>query len=256
MKKNILKIAVIAAFTIASSACRKEENTTPTPTAKEGTVLLEFYNKVGGNALKMDGTSYKNQNGDDFTVSKFNYYISNIKLNNADGSSYAETESYHLLQQETPASLNFALSAVPAGTYKSITFTIGVDSLRNVSGVQSGALDPANGMFWMWSTGYIMVKMEGTSPQSTAASNELRIHVGGITSPNNTISTVTLALPNDITVNNDENHIHLTADLVKMFGSTNIIDFATTNVVHMPGAAAKKVADNYKDMFSVTLAGK
>lgn len=256
MKKNILKIAVIAAITIGSSACRKDENTTPKPTAKEGKVLLEFYNKVGGNALKMDGTSYKNQNGDDFTVSKFNYYISNIKLNNTNGSSYSEVESYHLLQQETPATLNFSLSAVPAGTYKSITFTIGVDSLHNVSGAQSGALDPANGMFWSWSSGYIMLKMEGTSPQSTAASNELRIHVGGFAGANNTLSTVTLALPNDIMVNNDENHIHLNADLVKMFGPTNIINFANTNVVHTPGVAAKKVADNYKDMFSVSIAGK
>jgi hypothetical protein len=254
MKNNILKIAAIAVLAIAFNSCRKDETTTPTP--KSGSVLLEFSNKVGTDNLKMDGSTYKNQNGDDFTVSKFNYYISNIKLNNKDGSAYAETESYHLLEQSNPSSLNFSVAAVPAGTYKSITFTIGVDSLRNVSGAQSGALDPANGMFWSWASGYIMVKMEGTSPQSTAASNELRIHVGGFTGVNNTLSTVTLDLPNTITVNGDENHIHLSADVQKLFGPSNIISFATTNVVHMPGADAKRVADNYKNMFSVTAAGK
>lgn len=252
MKKNIFNLAVIAIIAVTVVSCKKD----PAPTAKEGTVLLEFANKVGTENLRMDGTMYKNQNGDDFKVTKFNYYISNIKLNNTDGSSFSETESYHLLEHNTPASLSFSLAKVPAGTYKSITFTIGVDSLRNVSGAQTGALDPAKGMFWSWSSGYIMLKMEGTSPQSAAASNELRIHVGGFNGANNTVNTVTLSFPNNITVNGDENHVHLNADILKMFGPGNVISFATLSVVHMPGADAKKVADNYKNMFSVSLAGK
>lgn len=255
MKTNIFKLAIISSLAISVVSCKKDP-ATPTPTPKEGTVLLEFANKVGTENLRMDGTMYKNQNGDDFKVTKFNYYISNIKLNNADGSSFAETESYHLLEHNTPASLSFSLAKVPSGTYKSITFTIGVDSLRNVSGAQTGALDPAKGMFWSWSSGYIMLKMEGTSPQSAAASNELRIHVGGFSGANNTVNTVTLNFPNNIIVNADDNHVHINADILKMFGPSNIINFATLSVVHMPGADAKKVADNYKNMFSVSLAGK
>lgn len=255
MKKIVIKLAMITALAITVSSCKKDE-ATPAPVPKEGTVLLEFNNKVGSDNLKMDGTMYKNQNGDDFTVTKFNYYISNIKLNNTDGSSYAETESYHLLEQETPASLNFSVAKVPAGTYKSITFTIGVDSLRNVSGAQTGALDPAKGMFWSWSSGYIMLKMEGTSPQSSQAGNILRIHVGGFSGANNTVKTITLNLPNNILVNGDENHIHLNADVLKLFGTTNLISFSSTSVIHMPGIEAKKIADNYTSMFSVSLAGK
>jgi hypothetical protein len=58
-------------------------------------------------------------------------------------------------------------------------FMIGVDSARNNSGAQTGALDPTNGMFWSWSTGYIMAKFEGTSAQSPAAANALKFHIGG-----------------------------------------------------------------------------
>ncbi len=255
MKKHFFHIALIAAFAAALASCKKDpEASTPTP--KEGKVLLEFSNKVGTENLKMDGTVYKNQNGDDFSVTKFNYYISNIKLNSIDGSNFAEVESYHLLEQSNTTSLNFSLAKVPAGTYKSITFTIGVDSLRNVSGAQTGALDPANGMFWSWSSGYIMLKMEGTSPQSPQAGNILRIHVGGFSGANNTVKTVTINFPNTITVNGDENHVHLSADVAKLFGPSNVTSFASTSVIHMPGADAKKIADNYASMFSVTAAGK
>lgn len=261
MKKNIFNLAIMATFVLALASCKKDPVTptpTPTPTAKEGTVMLEFDNTVGSQDVKMDGTVYKNQNGDDFTVSKFNYYISNVRLNNKDAAAanFTEPESYHLIEESNTSTHSFSMSKVPAGTYKSITFTIGVDSLRNVSGAQTGALDPAKGMFWSWSSGYIMLKMEGTSPQSTAASKELRIHVGGFSGVNNTIKTLTLDLPTAITVNGDENHIHLNANMMRLFGHENIINFATTSVIHMPGAGAKKIADNYASMFSVTAAGK
>ena len=59
-----------------------------------------------------------------------------------------------------------------------------------------------------------------------------------------------------ITVNGDENHIHLNANMMRLFGHENIINFASTSVIHMPGADAKKIADNYASMFSVTAAGK
>jgi hypothetical protein len=255
MKKNIIKLAMIATFSFAIASCKKDP-ATPTPTPKEGTVLLEFSNKVGTDNLKMDGTVYKNQNGDDFTISKFNYYISNIKLNNTDGSSFSEVESYHLVEQNIPSSLNFSLAKVPAGTYKSITFTIGVDSLRNVSGAQTGALDPAKGMFWSWSTGYIMVKLEGTSPQSTQPDNKYQLHAGGFQGTNNTIRTLTLNLPNNITINGDENHIHLTADVQKLLGNPNPIKFGITSVIMSAGVNAKNLADNYAGMFSITAAGK
>jgi hypothetical protein len=40
-----------------------------------------------------------------------------------------------------------------------------------------------------------------------------------------------------------------------MFKAPNVIDFATLNTIHMPGANAKTLADNYADMFTITYAG-
>ena len=254
MLSTISKIILPAFFVATLFSCSKKDDPKPAP-AGNGVVKLEFFNNVGSSSLNLDNQWYTNTNGDSFKVSMFNYYISNIKLTGP-AAAYAETESYHLLQQSAPSEMAFDLAAVPAGTYSSITFTIGVDSLRNVSGAQTGALDPAKGMFWSWNTGYIMLKFEGISPKSTQPGNALIFHAGGFSGDNSVVRTVTLDLLNPIVVNSaTENHLHLTADVLALFKTPNPIDFSLKSSMQAPGAEAKKFADNYATMFTVTFAG-
>jgi hypothetical protein len=256
MKKYILPLVATAMISTLFS-CRKDKAPTPPPpAAKEGTIKMEFFNVVGSENLTLNDKWYKNQNGDSFTVTKFNYYISNISFNKSSGGRYAEPESYHLLEQSATSSLSFDIAKIPAGTYNSVTFTIGVDSLRNVSGVQSDALDPVRGMFWSWSTGYIMLKVEGTSPRSAQSGNIYMLHAGGFKGVYNVIRTVTLNLPTTLNVNGDENHIHFNADVLKVFGGSKTISIAASPVIMAAGENGKALADNYKDMFTVTAAGK
>lgn len=245
---NSIKFLVLAALSLSLGSCKKEENTS---TGKAGKMVLEFNNKVGSADLKMDGTNYTNAAGETFTVSKFNYYISNIKLNNDKGGQFAENESYHLVQHNDAGSKSVQLNEVPAGNYQSITFTIGVDSLRNVSGAQTGALDPINGMFWSWSTGYIMLKLEGTSPQSTASGNNYQLHPGGFKGAYNTIRTVTISLPAQLKIDGNEQKIHLNADVLKILSGNTTISFANTPVVMAAGANAFAIANNYQNMFTI-----
>lgn len=252
MKQIINKtILAITACAITFSACNKKDDTEPEKPAEAGTVEIQFDNMVGNEDLALGSKSYKNYNGDVFNVSKFNYYISNIRLNTADGAVFIEPESYHLVKEDDAASKSFSLTGIPAGKYTTMTLMIGVDSIRNVSGAQAGALDAKNNMFWDWNSGYIMAKFEGTSPQSTAADNMLMYHVGGFSGTNNTVRTVALTLPQPIEINKNSYHMHIKADLAKWFGPGSVIDFGTLNAVHMPGANAKKIAENYKSMFSI-----
>ena len=102
--------------------------------------------------------------------------MSNISLSNDDGSTtYEFPNSYYLVDATNAASLNIDLEDVPNGDYTKVNFMIGVDSTRNVSGAQEGALDVANGMFWSWNMGYIFMKMEGTVQDSI----DFRYHIGG-----------------------------------------------------------------------------
>lgn len=54
---------------------------------------------------------------------------------------------YFLIDASDAGSTTIALQALP-GKYDQVAFTIGVDSIRNISGAQTGALDPGKGMFW------------------------------------------------------------------------------------------------------------
>jgi hypothetical protein len=213
--------------------------------------MVRFENKVGNNALVLNWVNYTN-NTDTFKVTTFNYYISNVQLTATDNSVYTETESYHLIKASDANSLSFTLPNVPAKAYNSITFMIGVDSTRNVSGAQTGALDPNNGHFWSWNSGYIMAKLEGTSPQSTATANAITYHVGGFSGTNNVLKTVTLPFTTNANVSTSKTpQVFVKADLAEWFAPNNI-SFSTLHTIHMPGANAKLIADNYANMYSVT----
>lgn len=255
MKNIVFSACAIASLSLILSACSKKDD--DHPLTEPGKVTIEFDHTVNGTDLILNNQWYKNENGDSFTVSKFNYYISNIILNGASGA-FSETESYHLIQHEQSSSMSFDISNVPAGTYSSVSFMIGVDSVRNVSGAQTGALDPANGMFWSWNTGYIMLKLEGKSPVSPAPDNMFLFHCGGFSGNNNVLRTVTLNFPAPVEVDGAHHHphLHIGADVAKMLKSPNVIDFSSIHTIHMPGANAVKLADNYANMFTLMHAGE
>ncbi|MCD6066263.1 MAG: hypothetical protein K0S33_1089 [Bacteroidetes bacterium] len=254
MKKTFLLIVIVA---VVIASCKKDpvdEPATPTPpAATTGSLKIEFENMVDTNELVLNSETYVNANNDSFTVSKFKYYISNIKLTKSDGTIFTESESYHLIDEDVTSSKVLTLSGVPFGNYTAISFMIGVDSTRNVSGAQSGALDPAKGMFWSWSSGYIMAKLEGNSPSSPATNHGLVLHMGGFSGTNSVLKTLTPSFNGSManvssTVTPE---IHLKADIAEWFKSPTTVSFATTHTIHMGGAAAKSIADNYADMFSV-----
>ncbi len=254
---SIAMCVVAAALVVGSCTKRPNPGAGPDPGPDQEAkhrVKVEFFNVVGSSSLSLNNQWYRNSHGDSFTVSKFNYYISNIELSG--NGRYVEPESYHLVQQSVPGSLSFVMDSVPKGGYNTITLTIGVDSLRNVSGAQTGALDPANDMFWTWSTGYIMLKLEGKSPKSTLPDSAIVFHAGGFSGKYATQRRVTLSLPHLMEVNAaGEYHIHINADVLQLFRSPTEFDFSVMPSVQSIGKDAKALADNYANMLTVTAAG-
>ncbi|MFA6056913.1 MAG: MbnP family protein [Taibaiella sp.] len=250
MKFKFLCLAA-ASLSILNS-CKKDDTVV---SGQKGNVAVEFQNYVGSQPLSVSvtGFPYVNANGDSFSVSTYKYYVSNLKFVNSNGTEYAVPESYYLIDTENPSSFSFSISNVPAGTYTAIKVLLGVDSIRNVSGAQTGALDPMHGMFWTWNTGYIMAKVEGTSPQSSTADGKLSFHLGGYSGPLNVLREVTITLPQQLVVgNNSTSKVTFKSDVLKWFESPNLIKFGELSQVNSPGKAASTLADNFSNSLTVS----
>lgn len=246
--RQVYVIAILAAVLGVGSQCTFKKKADPiNPT---GIVTISFKNVVGNAALQLDGPSYTNPFGESYVVKKFKYYISNIQFGTGTGF-FNEPESYHLVDQASLASLNFTIN-VPTNRYTTVSFMLGVDSLRNVSGAQSGALDPLKDMFWTWNSGYIMMKLEGASPASNQVNNKIEYHIGGFSGANSVLKRITLTIPNNTLLDVKEgrqSQIQIEADLDKWWQNPNDIRIAAQPVCIVPGVQAKQIADNYAKMF-------
>lgn len=218
------------------------------------TVNLKFKAKINNKDVTLSQTErFINAiPGDTFTVDRLDYYITNVKLKSVDGYTFAENESYHLVRHDDTPSTSFTLSNMKEGYYSSIEFLIGVDSTRNVSGAQTGYLDPAYNMFWGWNSGYIFIKVEGDFT-SNNNSNPLpyNIHIGGFSGSYNCIRKCDLSFPELLDVTSGkQNALELEVNLDKFFTAEKNIDLTSYSSITI-GKKAWEIANNYEKMFSV-----
>ena len=246
MKTIKLSIAAVAALILGLTSCKKEETVTPTPTAVgNGSVSVELSHKFGmmnEQTLAIGSPVVHPMKGDTLTFSKFKYFISNVKFKKADGTYWTESESYHIVDLATPGSLKLNFSDLPAATYTQMEYTIGVDSARNVSGAQTGALSTTNDMYWSWKTGYIMLKAEGTY-KDNKADKMFAFHLGGFSGAENIVKKRTMVFEgaNVLTVSKDKTStVGIEVNPGLLWHSAPSVK--TLNMVHMPGSAAKLMA--------------
>jgi hypothetical protein len=220
--------------------------------SNKGFVKIVFNNVINHRPVVLFDSSYTNPFGEDYVITKFKYYVSNTAFYSA-GKRYNKKNYYHLVNQAIDSSLSFTIS-LAANKYNSIGFLIGVDSARNSSGAQTGPLDPLNDMFWTWNTGYVMIKMEGTSPQSSAVNNKVEYHVGGFKGENNALHYLTFALPGSkqlIIQKGKTSTIIIEVDVAKFWDAATAIKITETPVCSLPGTLAKRIAGNFYRLFKV-----
>lgn len=124
-------------------------------------------------------------NSDTITITNLKLYISNIRLLKKGEEIWKDVEIAHLI--DLKKNIGFDLNRSSEIVYDEIRFDIGIDSLTNVSGAFSGALDPTKGMYWSWQSGYINFKLEGYKNNNSIKSNLFKYHIGGYMPPFNPI---------------------------------------------------------------------
>ncbi|WP_157623121.1 MbnP family protein [Solimonas soli] len=214
---------------------------------------VEISHRVGTQPLQLGETEYTLDDGDALRIDRLRYYLSNFRLRRHDRSwsaaarSDSDARGYVLVDEAQPASRSFEVAGFAPGEYEGVEFLIGVDAARNSAGAQTGALDPALGMFWTWNSGYIFLKLEGRSPQATTPGQRVSWHVGG--SPN--ARTVYLPLPRPLRLAPDiVSTVHLHADVAAALLAGEPLRVAGHEALMDPAGGAA-IADRYATAFRV-----
>ena len=206
---------------------------------KKDSLILRFHLNFKNERLEQN-KKYISEAKDTLEIDVFRFYISNIKIQYTDATTFSETNSYHLIDIENPNSFQIPISKKSEKTITKITFSVGIDSIASVSGAMSGDLDPSNGMYWAWQSGFINMKIEGKSSSCSTRKNAFQFHIGGYLKPNYAIRT------SELTPKNSNLEVNIEAS--ELFKH---IKLSENNSVMIPGAKAMEIADYAIKMFQI-----
>lgn len=260
MKIHQLAYLLPLAAVLMFSACDKDDDNTnnsgsptPTPTGP-GKVTVNISNVAGMvNVDETGATNYTNAVGEQFSVNMFKYYLSNFELL-TDSGSYSVPNTYFLVDESDISSTKLDLPNVPAGSYKGVRFMVGVDFNRYndyLANPYTGDLDPVNGMFWNWNSGFIHLKLEGNYSDSSSTSQPFVFHIGGMSGVNAGQRIVEVMFSGDSLIVNGARKadIHLLADVLNIFTGSSNITIASNSNLMMVNAKSASIANNYAGMF-------
>lgn len=222
-----------------------------TPPADEtGTLKISFINIANGQRVVLRDSQYVNPFNETYMINKLRYYVSNTQVTGAE--QLAEEDPYHLINAAEDHN-SFELKLKP-GKYQELQFLLGVDSIRNCSGAQTGGLDPTKDMFWTWNSGYVMFKLEGTSPNSTADLQRIEHHIGGYKAENNVATPIRLNFEEFggvVVTSGKLTEVVIQMDLDKYWRDKTEIRISENPVWMTTGGFALQIARNFAALFSV-----
>ena len=201
-------------------------------------ISVSFVPVFGENSLELE-KYYPISENDSVMIEGFKWYISQVALLQNGESVWEEPKSYHLLEVEKENTLAFSLPVPPGLVFNQLRFSLGIDSLTNVSGAMGGDLDPSRGMYWTWQSGYINLKLEGRSNLCQNRNHEFGFHLGGYDLENNALQTLVLPV-------NEGRKIAIRADIQPFLSNINLTKQAQTM---SPGKEAVLLSQKAKTIF-------
>jgi hypothetical protein len=258
--KKLLLLACVCMSVFTFQSCSKDDgddktNSTTSTTGNQpgagitftgqGNLRLSVGHTFGNVPLQAAPATYTTTANDTVKITELRYYISHVTLTTAAGNK-VNLENHNLLDYTPGQNTEITLQNVPAGTYTSISYIIGVDSVSNSSGAQVGDLDPSNGMFWTWNTGYVFFRLKG---RYGASNNSYSFDIGG--GNNRMFATHSLSAYN---VSGTSVTATLSFDVSRVFNAPNVYDLKVdVDEIHTSGSPALlKLKPNVEGAFALT----
>lgn len=254
--KSLYKLSTALLLAAFVSSCSSDDDAMEL--TGSGMVKIEFDNSVAGDDLLLGTSSYTNSQGETLTIDRLNYIVGNFRLTDENGTvfTYPKDEGYFIVSEET-GNTEVVLMDVPAGSYTSLTFGVGVDQEKYLQGAegQGNLLTEAEStdMMWSWQAGYKFLNFEGTFTSETVTNaTDFKIHMGSHGSSLDNYKETTLDLGTEALVSDDMNPIiHLIVDAGNILDGENKISLTEQAVIMVSEEKSPKIAVNTSKMFAV-----
>lgn len=252
MKKVSFASIIILFFSVLlfTTSCTDEDDK-----VTETEVTLKFTFNWDGTPVTMNDLNemkYTNENGDELSISRLRYLISNISLNAPRAMS--ETNEYSLVDITDSESLEYKMSAIIATeAYENISFTFGFDEEDNVE-----TYVDLNSASWNWpemlGAGYHNMQYEGKYIDNTGLEQSYALHMGtarkdvGVFEANS----FDVELTGIGSLHKDKVSIEIKMDISEWYKNPTVWDLNVYNAPVMPIYAAQLLLnDNGRDVFSL-----
>jgi hypothetical protein len=155
---------------------------------ESATLSLNFTQNFNGSNVtvsEFNTIAYTNANGEELSLTKLQYSISDVRFYLPNGDSVYVDDSYNLIDLEESTSLTYDLTSlmelVSSTEYTGVGFNYGFDATDNTS----GAYTDLNAASWGWPDmiggGYHQMKMEGKYLDATGTEVSYAFHNGSAT---------------------------------------------------------------------------
>ena len=222
---------------------------------KSGKLKIFFLLTANQKKIVFKDSLYINSFNETYKISKLKYYVSSFNLGNS--AVKMNHEKYFLVSAGNIENA-ILFESVPTNSYSTLSFCLGIDSIDNCTGAQTGSLDPINDMFWTWNSGYVYFKLEGNSQSSPADMNRIEYHIGGYKNENiakrkinvNMRSVDTLLSPLKI-MPDKTTDVFIELNLDNLWNYASDLKISETPICVSPGETAMLIADNFESLFSI-----
>ena len=240
MNKILLPLTVIA---IIFTSCEKDK-----PIATDMTI--NFTHTVDGSDLIANSMIYTNEAGENYDVQTLKYLISNITLH--DDLGYTVLKDIHFIDISDESTFSFTYDNVPNNNYHAISYTMGLDTVKNISNKYVNE-DFHSEMFWPEPNGggYHYMKLEGDFNDSLSGYGT---HTGGTMGGDYSFNNV-----NDISLTVDDDlgnvSINIDMELNNWYQTPNQIEFSSYGMGIMMNMMMQMniQMNGITDVFSVTV---